>query len=62
LAKKLSDAFGNLDGDDLDFFFLRGTGSVPLASGLWKAEAISGLGNYSVNGFWSAQSTPPAAP
>jgi hypothetical protein len=62
LARKLSDAFGNLDGDDLDFFFLRGTGSVPLAAGLWKAETISAVGSYSVNGFWSAQSAPAGSP
>jgi hypothetical protein len=62
LAQKLSGAFAGLDGDNLDFFFLRGTSSVPLGSGLWKAEIHSGLGSYSVNGFWSAQSAPTESP
>jgi hypothetical protein len=56
LTQKLSGAFGNLDGDGLDFF-LQGTGSVPLVTGIWGTEIRSGLGSYSVSGYWSASST-----
>jgi hypothetical protein len=57
LATRLSRVFGALDGDDLDFSILWGTGSLPMASGVWKAEIRSGLGASSVSGLWSANSS-----